>query len=96
MPTIAPHEILVCTMVHTNFAGAAVLHLVTQHHLRVHNNFIGPQRKGLYHWNGQPWSGGCMGVQGSEAIQVAKIGLVCTMVYTTLVCTMVHTSVDAY
>ena len=92
--TLSPHEILVCTMAHTNFAGAPVAHLGPLRHSWVYNNLIGPQTKGLYHWNGQIWPGGCMGVQGSEAIKVAKIGLVCTMLHTTLVHSMVHTSID--
>ena len=50
---LATHEKLVCTMVHTNFAGAVVLYLGPQRHLWVYNNLIGPQRKGLHHWNNQ-------------------------------------------
>ena len=79
-------------MEHTNFAGAVVLHLGPQRHSWVYNILIGPQRKGLYHWNGQTWPGGCMGVLGKMSQKTAKIGLVCTMVHTKLVCTMVHTT----
>ena len=79
-------------MEHTNFAGAVVLHLGPQRHSWVYNNLIGPQRKGLYQWNGQTRPGGCMGAQGREAKKVAKIGLVCSMEHTTLVCSMEHTT----
>ena len=60
-PGYPPTRYLVCSMIHTNFVGAVVLHLGPQRHLLVYNNLIGPQRKGLYHWNGETLPGGCMG-----------------------------------
>ena len=54
-------------MLHTNLEGAPVVDLGTLCQLWVYNNLIGPQRKGLYHWNGQTWPGGCMGAPGSKA-----------------------------